>query len=107
MAAVKHIRRKCRAVAGETLVETLAALLVATLAIALLFSSAAVAHRLTSQATMAEDDMLTQRSAAEQKTLSQGEGTCKLTSPTGISTSVNVNFFGTDETGVMAYGRIE
>ena len=65
MAAVKHIRSKRRAVAGETLVETLAALLVATLAIALLFSSASVSLLLSCQATMAVDGMRTSRSAAE------------------------------------------
>lgn len=95
-----------RGTAGETLVETLVAVLVATLSIALLFSSAAVAHKLLNDAEVAESNMLEQRTMAEQKSVVDGEGTIRLTSPLGTSTTKDVVFYGPNAEGIMSYGRI-
>lgn len=106
IARATHTTLSRRARAGETLVETLAAVLVATLAIALLFSSAAVAHKLTHAADVAEAEMLEQRTYAELKDDYDGEGTITLTSPVGTSTTKDVIFYGPNPQGIMSYGRI-
>lgn len=88
--------RMGRATSGETLTETLVALLISTLGILLLTTSIVSAININRAATARDQDLRSQKQAAELQYEPAGTGTVTV-AVDGKETAVDVTFYGGDD----------
>ncbi len=88
--------RMGRATSGETLTETLVALLISTLGILLLTTSIVSAININRAATARDQDLRSQKQAAELQDEPAGTGTVTV-AVDGKETAVDVTFYGGDD----------
>ena len=101
-----RICKKLRGRRGETLVETLAAILVAVLSVGLLMGGVAAATRINRQAQRADEDFYSQLTAAEAQTepLEDGQTFSVVIAEEGrVDVAVPARLYGGED--LYAYGR--
>lgn len=90
---MKSIKRKLRGQRGETLVEVLASILIATLSVALLLGGVAVSVNINRQADAADEAFYENLTAAESRTGTPKSGTIAIVEG-GVSISIPVWVYG-------------
>ena len=96
--------RRLKSAGGETLVETMAAILVAALSVALLVGGITAAGRINRTARERDEAFYDQLTAAEEQT---GEGTSITVTVTGegFKAEIDANLYGDGD--LQAYARAE
>ena len=102
---MRRITERLRTRRGETLVETLAAILVAALSVGLLLTCVTAADRINRSARAADDDFYQQLDAAEGRTGAGGSITVDITGENGFTASIPAALYGGE--ALRAYVRAE
>ena len=90
---MKRWKKKLKSAAGETLAETLAAILVASLSSLILAHAAVSASRVNKAAEAADARFAEQQAAAEAQTVKLSEGTFTFAGE-GLTGAYSVEYFG-------------
>ena len=104
---MSRLMKKLRGKRGETLVETLVAILICVLSLTMMFTATAVAANLNSRAAEGDRQYATDMATAELRTAALPEGTVTILAEGQTPANIPVRFYGSTGSAYTSYAVLD